>query len=170
MEISDIASIWQAVDRLESALKSGERASCVSGRLPVSKSRSTAVVNCLMEIDSAVRKTGFRKALTDVFPKASANFIPDAYAIRPADKLIDLIEVVDTNPIMRAKASRIASLADHVAQRGWQVVVVGFDSCGGKLFEISGMCFFPAFLQPHMGSDTGNAIPAALAVNRQFAN
>ena len=133
-----------------------------------SKSRSAAIVQCCIDNDPTVRATGFRKAVLEVLPDARADFIPDAFSIRPDLRIIDLIEAVDTNPISRAKASLIAELWDHADERGWQVMVIGYDSCGGLMFEMPGNVFCGAFLQKFMGDDTGNAIPAAMAVHREI--
>ncbi len=135
----------------------------------ISKSVSTAIVNRLMEQDAAIKKFGFRKAVHEILPDAPADFLPDAYAIWYDERRIDLIEIVDTNPIMRPKASLISALWEHASLRGWSVVVVGYDSCGGLMFEMTAQAFYPAFVDKYMAGSMGNSIPAAMAVERDLA-
>lgn len=136
----------------------------------ISASRSAAIVQCCMDLDPEVRKGGFRKAVRAILPEAQADFIPDAYAIRPAERAIELIEVVDTNPIMKEKASKIAELWEQADDAGWSVSVVGYDSCGGLMFHIPGVAFYPAYTRKFMQGEGGNYIPAALAVYRELSH
>lgn len=133
----------------------------------LTRSASAAVVKCLMENDPAIVKAGFRKAIQAIIPEASADFIPDAYAIRHDLRTIDIIEVVDTNPIMRPKAAKIGDLALAAGDAGWDVSVIGYDSCGGVMCELPGTIFLDMHLAPLMRESQGNAIPAAMSANRQ---
>lgn len=132
-----------------------------------SKSRSTALVSALCAGDPVIATHGFRKAVRLIAPEAEADFIPDAFAIRHDTSTVDIIEAVDTNPIMRHKAAKSADLAYALADSDWQLVVVGYDACGGLMFELPGEFFSSSFIGSFMGEDHGNAIPAAMCAARQ---
>lgn len=131
---------------------------------------SARIIRGLIVLQPEVRKDGFAQAMRDLFPgnedvaQAVTGLIPDAFAVYPEASEINMIEVVDTSPIHRKKAERIASLAESLADVDWTLGVVCFDGAGNLTSHLPGVLYSPLYAQ--FDGDANNATPRALAAAR----
>ena len=132
--------------------------------------KSDAIIEALRGMHPNMRKDGFHSAVQTMFPddKDLAEIIglirPDAFAIHHDTKEIDLIEVVDTNPITKEKAVHIYRAAEHLLDLGWTLGVVTFDGAGNLTSHVAGVFYAPIYAQ--FDGQANNATPRAIRASK----
>lgn len=80
-----------------------------------------------------IKHKGFAKAIRKMFPddeeisEAVGSFVPDAWAIYPDIREMNVIEIIHTHPIDDHKGHQIGTLADLLKDQGWNLGVACFD-------------------------------------------
>lgn len=133
------------------------------------QSRCAVVLSALLNVYPKWKTHGFGEAVRTLFPDYKelheylARVRPDAYAIHPDEKEIDIIEIVDTHPISREKGRAIGAISDMLFGEDWTVGVVCFDASGNLTSHIPGVYYSSFYTQ---GGSEHNATPLAVHTSR----